>query len=255
MADGTSASPAPYLVVADVMRARIADGTWPPGHRLPSRSVLGRDFGGVGENVVRRAQELLIDEGLLEGRAGSGTYVRASRQRHTLWRTQGSGSGNNAVAPAGFTGTWEADSEAKVPAPAAIAARLGIEEGASCVRTAYEFLLQHRPVLLLTSWEPMAITSGSVIVLPEGGPLAGRGVPARMAHIGIEVSRVREVPSPILIDREQAHLLGAPVGSRATLIERTYYDTSGRAVETADLLVPANQWEITYDLPVGLPQP
>ncbi|NEC88071.1 GntR family transcriptional regulator [Streptomyces sp. SID12501] len=255
MADGTSASPAPYLVVADTMRARIADGTWPPGHRLPSRSALGRDFGGAGENVVRRAQELLIDEGLLEGRAGSGTYVRATRQRHTLWRTQEAGSVNNTAAPAGFAGTWEADSEAKVPAPPVVAGRLGIEEGAHCVRTVYEFLLQHRPVLLLTSWEPMAITGGSVIVLPEGGPLAGRGVPARMGHIGVEVTRVREVPRPVQVDREQAHLLGAPVGSRATLIERTHYDASGRAVETADLLAPANQWEIAYDIPVAPSRP
>jgi len=251
MADGTPASPAPYLVVAEKMRACIADGTWPPGHRLPSRSTLGDDFGGVGENVVRRAQELLIDEGLLEGRAGSGTYVRAPLQRHTLWRTPPGGLGNGTVAPAGFTGTWEADSEAKVPAPPSIAERLGIKRGGPCVRTVYEFLVDHRPSLMLTSWEPMAVTGGSVIVLPEGGPFAGRGVPARMASIGVEVVRVREIPRPVQIDRDQAHLLGVPVGSRATLIERTYYDVSGRAVETADVLVPANRWEIAYDLPLG----
>lgn len=46
MADGTPTAPAPYLVVADGMRHRIVDGSWPPGHRLPSRSVLGAEFGG-----------------------------------------------------------------------------------------------------------------------------------------------------------------------------------------------------------------
>ncbi|MER6561918.1 GntR family transcriptional regulator [Streptomyces sp. NPDC001027] len=252
MADGTPTAPAPYLVVADRMRASIADGTWPPGYRLPSRSVLGAEFGSVGENVVRRAQELLIDEGLLEGKAGSGTYVRAPRERHTLLRTPPADSNGRRVAPFGFTGTWEADSTAKVPAPVAIADRLGVRTGAPCVRTTYEFLARHRPVMISTSWEPMAVTGGTEIVLPEGGPLAGRGVVARMAHIGITVDLVKETPRPVQIMPEQAHLLGVLAGSRATLIERTHYDTSGRAVETADLLIPADEWDITYEIPLSI---
>uniref|UniRef100_A0AAU2ABP8 GntR family transcriptional regulator n=1 Tax=Streptomyces sp. NBC_00093 TaxID=2975649 RepID=A0AAU2ABP8_9ACTN len=249
MADGTPTAPAPYLVVADGMRHRIVDGTWPPGHRLPSRSVLGAEFGGVGENVVRRAQELLIDEGLLEGRTGSGTYVRAPRPRHTLLRTPPADADTRGVAPYGFTGTWEADSTAKTPAPAEIAHRLGIESGAPCVHTVYEFLARHRPVMISTSWEPMSVTGGTEIVLPEGGPLAGRGVSARMAHIGITIDHVKETPRPVQITPEQAHLLGILAGSRATLIERTHYDTSGRAVETSDLLIPADEWDITYKVP------
>ncbi|MEV3860042.1 GntR family transcriptional regulator [Streptomyces sp. NPDC050095] len=249
-ADATDRAPAPYVRVAEAIRSRIADGTWPPGFRLPSRTALGREFGGVGENVVRRAQELLIAEGLLEGRAGSGTYIRAPRDRAPLLRTPRAGENNLGVAPAGFTGTWEADSAAKVPAAPAIARRLGIGVGDPCVHTTYEFLARHRPAIVADSWEPMAITGGTLVVLPEGGPLAGRGVPARMAHIGVTVARVREVPRPVQIDREQALLLGVAVGSRATLIERTHYDTDGRAVETADILVPADRWDITYDVPL-----
>lgn len=43
--------------------------------------------------------------------------------------------------------------EVKVPAPADIAARLGVAEGELCVRTTYEFLADGRPVQLSTSWE------------------------------------------------------------------------------------------------------
>jgi GntR family transcriptional regulator len=250
MPDGTSGDSAPYLRVAAAIRDRIAGGTWSPGDRLPSRGDLGREFG-VGENVIRRAQELLISQGVLEGRAGSGTYVRAPFKRRPLLRIPSVGSG---PAPAGFTGTWEADSTAKVEAPPAIASRLGIETGDLCVRTVYEFLTD-KPVMLSTSWEPMAVTGGSVVVLPEGGPLAGHGVVARMAHLGISVTRVVEVPRPVQVDREQAHLLGIAAGAQATLIERTHRDDSGRAVETADILVPADRWDITYDisLPAATP--
>ncbi|MEU1792517.1 GntR family transcriptional regulator [Streptomyces sparsogenes] len=243
MADGTSRA-APYLGVAAAFRTRIADGTWAPGQRLPSRGELGAEFS-VGENVIRRAQELLITEGLLEGRAGSGTYVRAPHQRRTMLRTPATG-----LAGPGFDGTYEADSTAKAPAPPDIAERLAIDAGALCVRTNYEIFADRQPALLCTSWEPMTITGGTVVVLPEGGPLAGRGLAARMAHLGITVARAMETIRPVHVDRDQAQLLGVPAGTQATLIQRTHHDTSGRPVETADLLIPADRWDITYDIPV-----
>ncbi|MFH8837325.1 GntR family transcriptional regulator, partial [Streptomyces sp. NPDC017868] len=61
----------PYLHIADVLRQRIADQEWTPGDRLPSRAQSAQECG-VGEAVIRRAQETLIAQGVLEGRAGSG---------------------------------------------------------------------------------------------------------------------------------------------------------------------------------------
>ncbi|MEU3713645.1 GntR family transcriptional regulator [Streptomyces catenulae] len=243
------ARPAPYLRIAQLLRDRVASGEWRVGDRLPSRATLGAEFG-VGDNVVRRAQEALIEEGLLEGRAGSGTFVRAPRQRGSLSRTASNGS---SPAPAGFTGTWEARSIAKVPAGPATAVRLGTGHDGMCVLTTYEFLTDSRPVLLATSWEPMAVTGGSAVVLPEGGPLAGAGVFARMRHLGIVISRVVEVPRPIRLSRDQAHLLGLATGAQATLIERTHYADDGRAVETADWIVPSDLWDITYTIATPAP--
>ncbi|TDT93325.1 GntR family transcriptional regulator [Streptomyces sp. 846.5] len=248
MADGTSGT-APYLRVAAALRARVADGTWSAGFRLPSRSVLGAEFA-VGENVIRRAQELLIAQGLLEGRPGSGTYVRAVRpQRRMLrgWRA-GDGGAFPEMAVLGSAGTWEADSTAKVPAPPEIAARLAVPDGERCVCTVYEFFADRQPVMLATSWEPMTLTGGTAVLLPEGGPLAGHGVVARMASIGITVVRAVEVPRQVQVDREQAQLLGVSVGSSATLIERTLFEQGGSPAETADILVPAEHWEIVYEL-------
>lgn len=247
---GTRPDPqAPYLRVAAAFRARIADGSWPAGHRLASRGDLGQEFA-VGDNVVRRAQELLISEGLLEGRAGSGTYVRASQPRRRLSRTGehllADSPFRSEMAALGMNGTWEYNTIAKAPAPVGIAERLAIAPDDPCVRTDYEFLADRRPAMLSTSWEPMAVTGGTVIVLPEGGPLAGSGVVARMAAIGITVTRAVEIPRPVMADREQAQCLGVSAGTPALLIERTFYDTDGRPVETADILVSAQRWDTAY---------
>ncbi|WP_221357628.1 GntR family transcriptional regulator [Streptomyces beigongshangae] len=245
----------PYLRVADELRRRITEHVWEPGDRLPSRAQIGQEFG-VGENVVRRAQELLISQGVLEGRAGSGTYVAEPQQRVRVVRSpareQSDGSPFRADMRAlGKLGDWESRTDAKVLAPADIAARLGIAEGALCVRTSYEFLADSRPVQLSTSWEPYDLTAGTLVVLPEGGPHAGAGVVNRMAAIGITVSHAVEQLEPRQVTAEEASLLGVPKTALVTHIRRTYYSDQGRPVETADIVVPAAHCEIVYEIPIN----
>ncbi|MGW8971940.1 GntR family transcriptional regulator [Streptomyces platensis] len=242
----------PYLRIADELRRRITEHEWTPGDRLPSRAQIAQEYG-VGENVIRRAQELLISQGVLEGRAGSGTYVAAARQRVRMVRSsareQPDGSPFRADMKAmAKLGDWESRTEAKVPAPAEIAARLGIGEGDLCVRTVYEFLADGKPVQLSTSWEPYELTAGTVVVLPEGGPHAGVGVVNRMAEIGITVSHAVEQPEPRQANTEEASLLGIQKASLVTHIRRTYYSDQGRPVETADIVVPAALCEIVYEI-------
>ncbi|AQT72507.1 MULTISPECIES: GntR family transcriptional regulator [Streptomyces] len=244
----------PYLRIADVLRQRIAEHVWTAGDRLPSRAQIAEECG-VGENVVRRAQELLISQGVLEGRAGSGTYVAEPRRRVRVVRSsareQPGGSPFRADMQAlGKQGNWESRTEAKVPAPGEIAARLGIAEGELCVRTVYEFLADGRPVQLSTSWEPYGLTAGTLVVLPEGGPHAGVGVVNRMAAIGITVSHAVEQPEPRQATTEEASLLGIQKAALVTHIRRTYYSDQGQPVETADIVIPAALCEIVYEIPV-----
>ncbi|MGW0573925.1 GntR family transcriptional regulator [Streptomyces tauricus] len=245
----------PYLRVADELRRRITEHVWEPGGRLPSRAQIGQELD-VGENVVRRAQELLISQGLLEGRAGSGTYVAEPQQRVRIVRSsareQPDGSPFRAdMRAVGKLGDWESRTDAKVPAPVDIAARLGVDEGALCIRTSYEFLADGRPVQLSTSWEPYDLTAGTLIVLPEGGPHAGAGVVNRMAAIGVTVSHAVEQPEPRQATAEEASLLGIQKAALVTHIRRTYYSDQGRPVETADIVVPAAHCEIVYEIPVS----
>ncbi|AXG55486.1 gntR-family regulator [Streptomyces lincolnensis] len=93
----------------------------------------------------------------------------------------------------------------------------------------------------------MAITDGTPIVLPEMGPLAGMGVVERMHSIGVQVETAVEVPRPARATQAQANLLGISVGDLVLEIERTYYDSDGRPVETADIVVPDVRWEVAYE--------
>lgn len=54
---------------------RIQSGQLPPGGKLPSEAALGATYD-VARTTVRLALQLLVEEGLVEKRAGSGSYVR-----------------------------------------------------------------------------------------------------------------------------------------------------------------------------------
>ncbi len=65
--------------IAEALRIRLI-GKRESGERFPSQNELAREFG-VSPNTAREAVALLVQEGLLERRTGSGTYVTGLRPR------------------------------------------------------------------------------------------------------------------------------------------------------------------------------
>jgi len=65
-----------YEVIRQTLADGILSGQHPPGHRLPSESQLVKAFGASRPTVNRALRELQL-AGLIERRAGSGSYVRA----------------------------------------------------------------------------------------------------------------------------------------------------------------------------------
>lgn len=63
-----------YERVAEDLRQRITDGTYPPGTKLPSRRELVEIYK-VSQIVVDRAMWILAREGLTETLPGVGVYV------------------------------------------------------------------------------------------------------------------------------------------------------------------------------------
>lgn len=86
-------------------------------------------------------------------------------------------------------------------------------------------------------------------MLPEEGPYAGAEVVARMRAIGHEVAPATEVVTARAVLADEAERLGEPMGSIVMLIQRTH--TGDRAVETADIVVPVDRYELAYTIPVG----
>lgn len=63
-----------YEQIADVIAARIADGTYPPRRRIPSEAAICDEFT-VARPTARSAIRLLVDRGLVRTVRGKGSYV------------------------------------------------------------------------------------------------------------------------------------------------------------------------------------
>lgn len=65
----------PYLQLAAILRRRIESGEIPPGRAIPSLIALEAEYG-LARDTIRKAIQVLRDEGLVETVAGMGIYVK-----------------------------------------------------------------------------------------------------------------------------------------------------------------------------------
>ncbi|RLV10077.1 GntR family transcriptional regulator [Streptomyces griseocarneus] len=238
-----------YQRIADDLRRRIDEGALAVGDRIPSRSELKRTYA-ASDQTVDRAVRVLKAAGYAEGQFGRGVFVTDRAPLGSLLRSTGAvDSPFAARMTAKDTAlTWEAQSS-ETAAPERVAERLRIGAGDRVLCTQYEYLANRHPVQLATSWEPLAITEGTDVVLPERGPYARRGVRGRLAAIGIRVVRAQELVGSRPATTPEAEALGCAAGQCVTVIERTHFDGDGRAVETSDIVVRADRWRLEYDIP------
>ena len=266
---GTSTDPVYLRVLAD-LRAQIRDGALPPGARVPSRNAIIARYG-VGETAAKHALQVLAAEGLIEARPGSGSYVRPIPAERLLEhdRLHFPGSPFGFGRPAGPDGgdggddrarhngeavrlTWEHHTE-RVQAPASVARRLRLAPGDDRVmRTSYLLTADSAPVQLATSYEPMTLTEGTPVLLPEQGPHAGRGVIARMSVIGVRVDQVTEEVAVRPSLAAEAAALGVPLGTAVLAVERAHL-AGGRPAEICDIVIPADQYRLRYRFPLDGP--
>ncbi len=254
-----------YLRVLEDLRDQIRGGVLAPGARVPSRNGIIARYG-VGETAAKHALQVLAAEGLIEARAGSGSYVRrlpvAAPLEHDRLHFPGSpfGLDGGPVAAeerddAGQAGhaprlSWEYQSE-RVPAPAHVARRLRLPDGDHLVtRTRYLMSADGSPVQLATSYEPAATTAQTPVPFPEQGTFAGRGVVERMQAIGIGVDQVVEEISVRPALSAEAAVLDIPAGSPVLLIERSHR-SGERTVETGEIVIAADRFRLRYRFPVA----
>jgi GntR family transcriptional regulator len=226
-----------YEEVADALREQIVAGA---GGALESEAELGREHG-VSRVTVRRALELLRDEGLVTARQGIGWFVAVDPVRQSLGRVT---TVEAALEAAGAVASRRVLEFSFETASSDIAKTLGLPVDGEVLRVARLNLADGEPFALVTVWVAAAL----------GAALSRADVERSTFYDllplqGVEADRVMQTITAVAADRATADRLDVPVGSPLLACRRVTYDRNGDAVIVAEHRYAAHLTALEVEFP------
>jgi GntR family transcriptional regulator len=221
-----------YQEIADELRRRATAA--PPGSVLPSEAELSQEFD-ASRVTIRRALELVRDDGLIAARQGFGWFVATEPVRQRLERLL---TIESQLATSGLDAVRRVVDFGFVTPPAHVAAELGTER---VLRVKRVNLADGEPFAVVTVWCPAEL----------GQHLSMADVERRPFYelLDIDLRGATQTIGADLAERGDAELLAVPVASPLLKCRRVTTDTSGRPVLMSEHLFPAHRTEFVVDLP------
>lgn len=225
-----------YQEIAHTVRQRLAAET--PGHVLPSESELSAEFG-VSRVTVRRALEMLRDDGVLESRQGFGWYVATAPLQQRLGQLD---TIENQMAEGGIRPERQILEFAFVDAPARVRERLHCDQ---VLRVKRRNLADGAPFAVVTVWCPAEL----------GQLLSRRQVERKPFYelLGLQLRGATQTIGAAAATEDDATLLAVPVGSPVLRCERLTTTDEGVPVLLSEHIFPAHRTEFVVELPQAAP--
>lgn len=227
-----------YREIAGILRGLLASGEYVPGRLLPSESDLSEQFS-ASRVTVRRALELLRDEGLVSARQGFGWFVSSAPVRQTLGRLA---TIEDQMAQSGMDPQRRILEFAFVPATPKVRQILGSDQ---VLRVRRLNLADGQPFAVVTVWCPAELAQDLSRSDVERSPFY------ELLHV--RLSGATQTIGADAVGPQDAALLGVPAGSPVLRCERITADEQGRSVLYSEHLFPAHRTEFVVDLPHAEP--
>jgi GntR family transcriptional regulator len=240
--------------VADDIRIRIERHEYVPGQQLPTLDQLAEQHR-CSLAAVRKAIDLLKQQGLVVTVQGRGTFVRdrPHARRHGIERysrsrwTTGTPILIAEAQQQGRTAEQHIRELAEVPAPEAVAERLGIEPDTPVWVRRRTTMIDGRPNQLADSYYELSVVRGTPITEEDTGPGGGF---ARLEDQGHHLTRIREELSVRMPTGPETVALELPPGTPVIDLARTTSDADGRPVEVMLAVIAGDMATFTYDFPI-----
>ena len=225
-----------YPEIANELRVRIASVR--AGQVLASESDLSTEFG-VSRVTIRRALEILRDDGLIDSRQGFGWYVCGEVLQQHLDEL---GTIEGQLEERGMATERRVVEFAFGAAPPEVAAVLGTDQ---VLRAKRVNLADGAPFAVVTVWCPAEL----------GQHLSRRDVERQPFYelIGVPLRGATQTIGADSLEPADAALLGVPAASPVLRCKRITTDTHGRPVLMSEYLFPAHRTEFVVDLPNAEP--
>ncbi|WP_395942837.1 GntR family transcriptional regulator [Brevundimonas sp.] len=213
-----------YHQIRDSIAARIADGEWGAGDCIASESQLAETYG-VAVGTIRRATDLLGDEGLIERVQGRGMFVRRADFANSLFRFFRLSTENGQP----LTPTSRILSRERVEPTDDVKAHLSLRSGEGAIRMVRTRESGDRVLLHEEIW--LSAKAFGAIVDIEISELLPLLYPAYERLFGRVVARAKERLSVASANAVVAQALSVTPGAIVIRIERLAFDHAGNPLE------------------------
>jgi GntR family transcriptional regulator len=223
-----------YQAIADDLRRNLEAGELVTGRLLPSEAELSTRYG-VSRVTVRRALEVLRDEGRVESRQGLGWLVGADPLRQTLGHL---GTIESQLAAGGHRSERRVLDFRFTRAPARVREVLG---GEVVLRVRRLDLADGHPFALVTVWCPEEL----------GAELSRAEVQRTSFYelLDVELGGATQTIGAGAATAAEGEQLDVPEASPVLRCRRVTSDRAGRAVLVSEHVFPAHLTEFVVDLP------
>jgi DNA-binding GntR family transcriptional regulator len=223
-----------YRAIADELRGRVESGDLAAGALLPSESELSAAYG-VSRVTVRKALELLRDEGMIDARQGFGWFVATERVRQTLGRL---GTIESQLGELGVGSERRVVGFRFVATPPRARQLLGVD---SVLEVRRVNRADGQPFARVTVWCPEEV----------GARLSRADVEASPFYelVGVPIGSATQTIGAAAAAPEDAALLAVPVGSPVLVCERITRDVHEQPLLLSEHVFPGHRTEFVVELP------
>lgn len=250
-----------YRELAEVLRAAIQRGDYPPGSTLPKQDEIAETHE-VNIKTVRQAIRLLEAEGLVTPVRRRGTVVRQrppmkrlgiERYAKSKWKFGGlvAFAADREASGREWKPTDQTQQVRRVEADDEVAAAFGLEPGAPVYERARLVKDGDTPTHTLTSYYRPEDVEGTPLVDPTPGPAGRGGGFAVLTMQGLEPDTMTESFYARMPTREEIERLELPAGEPVMVLQRKTFTSDGRIVEFARGVHSASRfsWTYTFKIP------
>lgn len=238
-------SPTPlYHRIYSVLRERITNNYYALGELMPTEAELSESFG-ASRITVRKAMEMLAQEGLVTRSRGRGTFASRNGEGQDLASSvvsdvSGLLSYLNAVGQGTAVRVLGLD---RGEAPPRIAAQFGLPRSTAFIRAMRVRELGSSSYSLSISYLLPAI--GERLTKAD---LESRTMIDLVQREGATVEQVEQTMTATLADEVAAQALGLPVGAPLMRVNRVFYDAGLRPFYVAEILYRAERYQYRLTL-------
>jgi GntR family transcriptional regulator len=212
-----------YYQLAARLRNEVIMGTWPSGSQFPTEDEIVREYG-VSRQTVRKAKEMLADEGFIHSIKGSGCYVRDPDR----WKTMSPTVENlNDIFHYGTRMSFKIHQFGMVSSSREIQDKLNNREDRYVFQIRGVRHFQGQPISYVVYYLPYRFGSRIPLESLDDNPF----IPQFEKLAGIQVTEGIQTISLGRADRTAAENLGLKQGAPVLLVEAVYFDTTHQPIE------------------------